>query len=192
MSRSAAAVLGSVCCALLAVQACAAPARAAEIDAAQSRIGFTLKTRWGQVLDGRFPAHRGEVEVLADGRRRVRLTLSAREVEIVGHPNYSRLTRGRGFFEAERFPEVSFISQPYAERLTRDGGELAGNLRIRGVERREAFTIAPSACGRPGLDCDVVVSGNVRRSDYGIDRWSLAVADEVRFSLRIRTRDDAR
>ena len=32
-----------------------------EIDTAQSRIGFTLKTRWGQSLDGRFPQWRGEI-----------------------------------------------------------------------------------------------------------------------------------
>ena len=34
---------------------CALPAVATEIDPAHSRIGFTLKTRWGQALEGRFP-----------------------------------------------------------------------------------------------------------------------------------------
>ena len=36
-------------------------AKPVEIDTAQSRIGFTLKTRWGQSLDGRFPQWRGEI-----------------------------------------------------------------------------------------------------------------------------------
>jgi polyisoprenoid-binding protein YceI len=177
---------------LLLALACIAPARALEIDTGHSRIGFTLKTRWGQVLDGRFPVYRGEVETLADGRRRVRLVLSTRAVEIVDHPGYTRISRGSGFFDAERFPEARFVSQPYAEQLTRNGGVLVGTLTICGVSRQETFHIEPSACARPGLDCDVVTSGNVLRSDYGMGRWGLALADEVRFTLRIRTRQAAR
>lgn len=174
-------------CLLFAAPAFASTARAAGIDASRSQIGFTLRTRWGQVLEGRFPEFHGDIELLPDGRRRVRLSLAARDIEIVGRPGYSRLTRGEGFFDAERFPEVSFVSQPYPEQLTRTGGLLAGDLRIRDVVRRQAFVIAPSACARPGLDCDVVARGDVRRSAYGMDRWSFALADEVGFSLRIRT-----
>lgn len=191
MSRAGAVAFGLVCAALLFTQAGAGTARAAGIDDVHSRIGFTLKTRWGQVLDGRFPAYRGDVQVLPDGRRRVRLRLAAREVEILGYPGYSRITRGRGFFDAERYPEVGFVSQPYTEKLIRSGGELAGRLRIRDVERREIFTIEPASCKRPGLDCDVVANGVVSRSDYGLDRWGFAIGDSIRFSLRIRTQDPA-
>jgi polyisoprenoid-binding protein YceI len=191
VSRVAAAATVSLGVALSLALACLAPARAADIDPEHSRIGFLLKTRWGQALEGRFPVFRGEVESLAEGRRRVRLVLSAREVEIVDHPAYTRITRGRGFFDAERFPDVAFVSRPYAEPLTREGGRMVGTLTIRGVSRQETFHIAPSACARPGLDCDVVASGDVRRSDYGMGRWGIALADEVRFSLRIRTRESA-
>jgi polyisoprenoid-binding protein YceI len=34
-----------------------------------------------------------------------------------------------------------------------------------------------------------VATGTVRRSDYGIDRWSFAIVDKIRFSLRLRTRE---
>lgn len=189
MSPGAAALPVAVGTALLLALACIAPARALEIDTVHSRIGFKLKTRWGQALEGRFPVYRGEVETLADGRHRVRLVLSTRAVEIVGRPGYTRLTRGSGFFDAERFPEVAFVSLPYAGQLTRDGGRMVGMLTIRDVARQETFRIEPSACARPGLDCDVVASGDVLRSDYGLDRWGIALADEVRFSLRIRTRE---
>jgi polyisoprenoid-binding protein YceI len=163
---------------------------AEEVDPAQSNIGFTLTTRWGQRLDGEFPAYRGRIEALPDGRRRVRLALAARRVTIVGHPSYSRLTRGAGFFDADQFPEVIFVSEPYGARLTRDGGTLMGRLRIRNVERTEAFIIEPAECDQPGVHCDVVARGNVRRSDYGVDRWAFAIDDQVRFTLRIRLRAD--
>lgn len=178
--------------ALLGCLLVAGASRAAEeVDPAHSSIGFTLTTRWGQRLDGDFPAYRGRIEDLADGRKRVRLALAARRITIVGHPGYSRLTRGAGFFDADRYPEVLFVSEPYAAALTRDGGTLRGRLRIRNVERTEAFTIEPAECARAGVDCDVVASGNVRRSDYGVDRWAFAIDDEVRFTLRIRVRGDA-
>ena len=86
---------------------------ATELDPVASQIGFTLRTRWGQSLQGRFPDARGEVAELADGRHQVRLQLSTRSVEILGHPSYTRLTRGDGFFDAERYPQVDFVSEAY-------------------------------------------------------------------------------
>ncbi len=159
-------------------------------DQQHTRIGFTLKTRWGQVLQGRFPQYSGEIEALPDGRYRARLRLDARAVEIVNHPKYTGFTRGEGFFEADRFPEVEFVSEPYAASLLRTGGKLAGELRIRDVRRRETFVIEPAECARPALDCDAIAAGTVRRSDYGVDRWVFAVSDLVRFQLRLRRHDE--
>ncbi|CAN5639226.1 hypothetical protein BH23PSE2_BH23PSE2_08910 [soil metagenome] len=187
MSPRAGALLATMACALWLAPSCVAPLRAAEIDATASRIGFALKTRWGQGLEGRFPVFRGEVEALPGQRQRVRLLLSTREVEIVEHSAYTQHTRGRGFFDAERFPEVGFTSQPYPAALVHSGGALAGTLSIRGVSRRETFQVEPATCSRPGLECDVVAHGDVRRSDYGMGRWGVALADEVRFSLRMRS-----
>ncbi len=169
--------------------AASATAEAADIDPAHTRIGFTLKTRWGQVLQGRFPRFDGGIETLDDGRYRVRLQMSAREVEIVGYPSYTGMTRGEGFFEADRFPDVEFVSDPYASALIADGGKLTGALTIRDVTRRETFIILKSECARPAYDCDVLASGSVRRTDYGVDRWILAVSDHVRFVLRLRVRE---
>ena len=182
----------ALCSALVALVVCAsarAAEQAADIDPQYTRVGFTLKTRWGQLLEGRFPQYEGRIETLADGRRRVRLRMSTREVEIVDHPNYTGFTRGEGFFEADRFPVVEFVSEPYSPPLIARGGPLAGQLSIREVTRRETFTVEPAACARPALDCDVVASGAVRRSDYGVDRWIFAVSDIVRFTLRLRLRE---
>lgn len=166
--------------------AMAAPA--AEIDTAKSRIGFTLKTRWGQALEGRFPQWQGEIVPVSEQRRQVRLRLPTDGVEILDHPQYSKVTRGKGFFDADRHPHVEFVSDPYTDELLREGGLLAGALTIRGVRRREVFTVEPATCDRPTIDCDVVASGVVYRSDFAMDRWAFALSDRVVFSLHIRTR----
>lgn len=168
----------------------ASPCVASEFDPAFTRIEFTLKTRWGQTLQGRFPRYEGRIETLDDGRFRTRLRLDARAVEIVNHPKYTGFTRGEGFFDAARFSHVEFVSDAYDGELLRKGGNLGGELRIRDVRRRETFRVEPAACERPALDCDVVAAGSVRRSDYGVDRWLFATSDWVRFRLRLRRRED--
>jgi polyisoprenoid-binding protein YceI len=173
--------------ACLTVALLAFAARAADIDPAASAVGFTLKTRWGKTLVGHFPRYTGEIVGLPDGRHQVRLLLSARDVEIEDSPTYTRLTRGEGFFDAERYPRVEFVSDPYPARLLREGGRLGGVLRIRGVQRRETFEISPAACGRPAVACDVVATGSINRNDYGVDRWGFALSSRVVFSLRVRT-----
>jgi polyisoprenoid-binding protein YceI len=180
-------VLAAAAAACLTLALLLAPARAAEIDPATSAIGFTLKTRWGKTLVGHFPRYEGEVATLPDGRHQVRLRLAAAEVEIEGSTTFTRLTRGEGFFEADRFPWIEFVSDPYSTDLTRHGGRLGGRVTIRGVERRESFVIRPATCERTGEECDIVARGSIDRDDYGMGRWGFALADKVVFALRVRT-----
>jgi len=156
------------------------------LDTRRSEIGFNLKTRWGQQLEGRFDDWRGEIAVLADGRHQVHLVLDAGSVEILGSRAYTRITRGPGVFDVERFPEVRFVSDPYPATLAREGGQMTGLLSIRGVQHRETFRIDAAACARPAFECEVNGAGDVRRSRYAMDRWGYAIADQVRFTLRIR------
>jgi polyisoprenoid-binding protein YceI len=174
--------------AALLLVAVARAALAAEFDATASRVGFVLTTRWGQQLEGRFPTLQGRVDELGSDQRRVRLVLLTSDVEIVGHPGYTRFTRGRAFFDAEHWPQVEFLSDAYTPRLLHDGGKLGGVLRMRGVQHRQVFEVLPAGCDTPGLDCDVVATGVVDRTDYGMGRWSIALNDAVRFTLRMRLR----
>ncbi|KGQ20195.1 YceI family protein [Lysobacter dokdonensis DS-58] len=170
------------------VAAAAAPGVIAVLDPA-SQFEFSLQTRWGQTLAGKFPDNEGDVTALPDGRRQVRLKLSTRTLEILDHPRYTRFARGPRFFDAERFPDVTFLSDPYPVALLHSGGELHGRLRMHGVERRERFVLSPAECADPGRGCAIVARGAVRRSDYDLDGWSMAMRDEVRFSLHVRLRD---
>ena len=149
----------------------------------ESQFAFTLRTRWGQALIGRFPNAEGEVVALPDGRREVRLKLDAKTVEIVDHPRYTRLTRGPRFFDVARYPDVQFLSEPYTSDVLQAGGSLYGQLRMHGVQRRERFVLEPAARD------DVAIAAGVRRAHYDLDGWRMAMRDEVRFDLRVRLRD---
>lgn len=153
------------------------------IEAPASQVGFTLRTRWGQLLEGAFPAYRGFVVAMPGGEWQVRMALEAARVEIIGQPRYTRLTRGEGFFHAQRWPVVEMQSDPFPPQLLREGGELGGIVGIRGLRREEVFTILPAGCQQPLLECPVLVEGSISRSDYGMERWGLALGDRVHFNL---------
>lgn len=164
------------------------PSAAQQFDPVYTRFGFELRTRWGQRVVGTFPRYHGEVSGLADGRRQVRIALYADAVEVAGSARYTALARGEGFFDAARHPLIEFVSEPHLDALLHDGGQLRGRLSIHGIVRTETFVLTPSACARPGLDCDVVAQGSVSRDDYGLDGWQFALRDQVRFNLRVRLR----
>lgn len=185
------AVIGAVAGALASAPARAsqAPAvRSSGFDPAHTRFGFELRTRWGQRVEGQFPRYEGEVSVLADGRHQVRIALATGAVEVAGSQRYTEIARGRRFFDSTRYPQIEFLSEPHSGELVSTGGRLRGRLTLHGVSRMETFVLAPAVCARPGLDCDVVAYGSVSRDDYRLDGWRLALADRVRFTLRVRLR----
>ena len=158
-------------------------------DTAHSRVGFRLTTRWGQRLRGEFPVYEGEVRVHPDGRREVRVRLDSTRMQIVGHRRYTRWARGADFFDVLAFPTIEFRSEAYDGSLLRDGGALHGTLTMREIARPVRFVLEPATCDAPGRDCDVVASGEVDRTEFGMSGWRAAVGDMVRFELRVRTRD---
>lgn len=166
--------------------AAAAQSRTMPLDKQHTRLGFALSTRWGQTLEGNFPRYDGVVHVLPDGRHQVTLHMYTADVQIGDHTRYAQWARGSAFFDAEKWPEVVFVSYPYDSAVLKGGGQLEGELVIRGIRRPETLTVTPEPCARPGVDCDVVLSGEVRRSDYDMDGFRLALSDKVQFLLRAR------
>lgn len=163
-----------------------AVAREAQLDPEKCTFGFELRTRWGQTLQGNFPRYEGENLMLPDGRQQVRLKMYTGDVDIAGHPRYAEWARGDQFFDADRHPAIEFISHPYDDSLLGHGGALAGNLQVRGIRRPAVLQIAPATCKRHGHDCDIVVTGEISRSDFGMDGWKMALHDRVLLVLFAR------
>ncbi len=174
-----------------ALAAGAAQAQPQPFDPAHTRIGFELRTRWGQRLEGRFPSYEGQVRRNPDGSQQVTVRLATDAVEIVGYPRYTAFTRGPRFFDAARYPTASFTSDAYPETLLVEGGRLRGTLRLHGVSQRESFTVEPTTCARPAIDCDLIARGSVRREDYDMEDWQFAVQGRVQFALRLRLKAPA-
>lgn len=176
---------------LLALLLPQAPARAGVFDPEHTRFDFQLRTRWGQRVAGRFPRYEGDVQVLGDGRHRVRVVLLTSAVDVARSPRYTAMARGERFFDAARHPRIVFESDAYAPELLARGGTLRGRLQLHGVERVEAFQLEPATCARPGRDCDIVARGSVQRDAYGMDAMGFALGRRVDFTLRVRLLENA-
>lgn len=160
--------------------------RAQAFDPAHTAFGFELRTRWGQRVHGQFPVYDGLALILPDGRRQVRIRLAAGAVDVAGSERYTELARSDAFFDAARYPDIEFVSEPHDEVMSREGGLLQGELRLHGVTRSETFVVARASCERVGEDCDAVAAGSVARSDYDIAGMRLVLSDRVRFTMRVR------
>lgn len=169
---------------------CWAPSALAQhklpLDPARSQFGFEIRTRFGQKISGVFHRFDGDVLVLPDGRHQVRLRMYTDQVEIPGKPRYTAWMRGEDFFDVARYPVVQFDSLPYSPMVAEGGGDIIGNLTLRGITHLETLTVMPSECPRAGYDCDVISRGTVLRGRYGMDSWQVALGDRVTFVLRAR------
>jgi hypothetical protein len=91
----------------------------------------------------------GEVVDLGNGKRQVRLRFPTASVEIVDHPRYTMLTRGPRFLRRAAFPRRAIHLRTYDAALLRDGGTLHGQLRMHGIQRREASSSRPASARAP-------------------------------------------
>ena len=94
----------------------------------------------------------------------------------------------RKFFNAERFPFITFDSSSY-EALTDRTGIVRGEVTIRGVTQPlELGVTLNNAIIHPMRDIPVIgfsATGELNRSDFGLDRFVQNVSDTVAFRIEI-------
>lgn len=162
----------------------ALPARMG-FDPARSEAGFSVRMRWLQKFTGRFSRFRGEVRTLGDGRGQVELEIDATSLDMGTRARATEWALSDEFFDAANHPVIVFVSEPFPLTLATEGGELAGELSLRGVTRRVGFEMLAAECDRPGRDCPVRVDGVVKRTDFGMDAHRVAVQDKVNLDFSV-------
>ena len=177
----------AVCVLLLLSAASATWAETLLIDTAQSSAGFALRALWVKRIDGSFTRVEGVIDrAPATARFDVDVRIAADSVKMEKE-DHARWARSEDFFDASRHPWIHFRAEAVPEGVLRDGGEIRGNLTLRGATRPVGFQVAPAECEHPGRDCAVHASGDVQRSDFGMDARRVVLGDKVRLEFTIRT-----
>lgn len=186
MPRHPRAHLGGALCLLLLGLGRVEASEALLIDTSQSRAAFALRAMWIKRIDGEFERVEGVIDRSpSTGRFGVDVRIDAHSVTME-KAGYAEWARSPDFFDALRHPWIQFRAQDQPERVLREGGEISGDLTLRGITRSVQFVLEPSACPRPGIDCPVHARGEVLRSLFGMDARRVVLGDRVRLDFTIR------
>lgn len=165
------------------------PAMAQVFDPARSQARFKVHLRLLPGATGHFLDVRGELQP-DGGQQRVEVEVDGRKLRFEGAAWMAKVTRSESFLAVDQHPRIRFRSDAFAPALLRDGGQLRGELTLRGETRPVAFKVKPADCDAPGRDCEIVVTGRVSRNAFGMHAYRLTVRDAVDFEFQVRLKPE--
>ncbi len=173
---------------LLALAGFSARSEPIALDPARSSAEFEVRVIWMFDVAGRFGAVTGEVDINHAARSvRVRARIDTRAVSM-RRSSYEQWIKSDEFFDAARHPFIVFESEPFPLATLEQGGDIVGNLTLRGLTRPTSLRLQPTECpDAVALSCAVVADGTVQRSDFGMRTRRATLADKVRLHFTVRT-----
>jgi polyisoprenoid-binding protein YceI len=111
------------------------------LDPAESSAEFRVPNFWGLVtVKGHFDRLRGWLEIDDDGRRRLELTVEADSLN-TGNAKRDEHLRSADFFDAQRHPEVRFVSTAVSDQV---GGRLQVHGELLAAGNRVVLELEPT------------------------------------------------
>jgi len=162
-----------------------APDGIIRLDASRSDVGFRVKVMWLLGVRGHFGKVDGTVRL---DRFRNELRVDARiDVASVhmGSSSYEEWVKSPEFFDVAAHPQIEFTSDAFPRARLRAGGELPGELTVRGVRQPVQFDLQPAECERPAYDCPIRVAGTIRRSMFGMGSHRGTLSDKVELDFTV-------
>lgn len=153
-----------------------AQAETFKIDPARSVISFKVRHLLGKVT-GRFRQLSGVINLDREHPEQssVNATIQVKSID-TGIAKRDEHLKSADFFQAEKFPEISFKSQSI-KRTGKESGEITGELSMHGVTRRIVLHVSFLGFGKNSTDETSrwrVTTDPIKRGDYGL-RWSSTV-----------------
>jgi polyisoprenoid-binding protein YceI len=163
------------------------------IDAAHTLVEFSVRHMTVARVTGRFAAVSGEVKV-PDGdplSATVSVSIDVASVSS-GHQKRDELIRSADFLDAERFPVITFTSEP-ADPGAEDQWRIPGVLTIKGTSQPVALygTFGGVISHRGATRAGFSATTTINRKDFGVsfgavlDSGGAVVSDTVTISLEV-------
>lgn len=117
----------------------------------------------------------------------VTVTIDASSIDS-GVDRFDGHLRGENFFDVENHPEITFVSTAL-EKTSEDEGALTGDLTIKGITKSVTLDVTlnqASFSDRANAHkIGFSASGTVKRSDFDVDAYVPAVADDVNLNIQV-------
>lgn len=152
-----------------------------------SHLGFSMQrgrfnNTTGKVILDPKAASGGSIEVSIDTA-----SIDTGLAELEEH------LRGKDFLDAARFPQTKFVSTKLIfdrENLT----AVDGNLTFHGVTKPIHLTVDHFHCGINPIAlksvCGVNAYTDIKRSEFGVDKYVPMIADEVKIMIQVEATKD--
>lgn len=159
------------------------------LDGAHSAAEFEAHLRLPIRGVGHFSQMSGELTGEPALGWQVTLRIDGRNLRFEGPAWMGTITRSRAFLDVAEFPNIVLHTGTIPDAVLHRGGQVRGELTLRGVTRPATFVVRAPRCARPGQDCDLEVQGTVSRRDFGMSGYRFTLRDgvDVRVHLRWRT-----
>lgn len=164
--------------------------QALEFDGSQSSARFFVHMRIRLRSEGVLSGVSGTLTGSPAQGWRVIVMVDGRTLRFPGPSWMDRITRSDSFLAVERHPAIRFESGTFTDGVLRAGGELRGELTLRGLTQPVTFRLLPSTCSRIGRDCDIQVEGTISRHAFGMNAHRAIVKDDVDIQMRVRLSSD--
>jgi polyisoprenoid-binding protein YceI len=176
----------SVLFASLAAAASAAPANF-ELDPTHTYPSFQINHLGFSEMRGYFTATQGSMSYDEEKRSgSVSVSIDAGSLS-TGFAKRDEHLRSKDFFNVEKFPTLTFKSEPF--QLEADKAvTVNGTLTMIGVSKPVALSVKPTKCGMrmdKNYVCGAVVSGQIKRSDWGLNTYLPFVGDDVQLQIEV-------
>jgi polyisoprenoid-binding protein YceI len=154
------------------------PAGTWRVDPAHSSAAFEVKHMMIATVRGHFREFEGTLEAAEDDPTNSRASGSAKVASIdTGHAERDAHLRSPDFFDAERYPEITFTSTRVQHV---EGGtyRVTGDLTIKGVTREVEMTATVEGAAEDPWGNErvgIAVRGEIDRTDFGLT-WQQRLA----------------
>jgi len=179
-------LVGTVLFSSLSAAAAAAPANY-ELDPAHTYPSFVINHLGFSEMRGSFTSTQGSLTYDEDKRTgSVSVTIDAASID-TGFGKRDEHLRSKDFFNVEKFPSLTFKSEPFQLEAGKEA-TVGGTLTMLGVSKPVSLTATPTRCGMrmdKNYVCGAIVSGQIKRSDWGLNAYVPFVGDDVRLQIEV-------
>ena len=157
------------------------------IDPAHTSVGFEVSHLGIAIVVGRFNTVKGEFTFVPNGNSAVNTEIKTSSVD-TNVPDRDKHLRSSDFFDANRFPSMSFKSSSVEYSADGKPIKIIGTLNLHGISREIiletkaiGFGEGPAGNYRAGFQA----KAKINRSDFGMKNLLAVAGDEVLITLNV-------
>jgi polyisoprenoid-binding protein YceI len=166
------------------------------LDPAHTQIQFKVKHMMITTVTGSFNDYEATVETEEEDFMRARISFSADVNSLsTGNADRDAHLKGPDFFDAEKFPKVTFKATKY-ENVDNDGSyELYGDLTVKDVTKNVKLDVEFGGVVKDpwgNTKAGFTINGKINRKDYGL-QWNVVteaggvlVGEEVKIAIEVQ------